>query len=110
MFSLPGILVLVVLDYFKPQEIYPILLQVPWLYVAMGLALLSEFAVDAHGSARLTAMAFFGTYLLAAIGPLAAGLLMDGFDSWALVYSLLATVLLMQLLTIPALRRGVKIG
>lgn len=77
---------------------------------AMGLALLSEFAVDAHGSARLTAMAFFGTYLLAAIGPLAAGLLMDAFDSWQLVYSLLAIVLLMQLLTIPALRRGVKIG
>ncbi|MBK9741119.1 MAG: MFS transporter [Actinobacteria bacterium] len=76
---------------------------------AMGLALLSEFAGDAHGSARLTAMAFFGTYLLAAVGPFTAGVLMDTFDSWQLVYTLLAVVLLAQLVTIPALRRGVHV-
>ncbi len=76
---------------------------------AMGLALLSEFADDAAGSARLTAMAFAGTYLLAALGPLTAGILLDAFDSWQLVYTLLAVAMAAQLLTIPPLRRGVRI-
>lgn len=77
---------------------------------AMGLALLSEFAADGAGSARLTAMAFSVTYLVAALGPALAGVAMDHFDSWPLVYSILAAVLLLQLLTVPALRRGVRIG
>jgi len=76
---------------------------------AMGLALLSEFASDAAGSARLTAMAFAVTYLLAAFGPLAAGVLLDAFDSWPLVFALMAAAAALQLLTIPALRRGVRI-
>jgi len=75
----------------------------------MGLALLSEFASDAAGSARLTAMAFAVTYLLSAFGPLVAGVLLDAFDSWALVFALLAIATSLQLLTIPALRRGVRI-
>lgn len=76
---------------------------------AVGLALLSEFAGDAAGSARLTAMAFFVTYLAASLGPLLAGGLMDAFDSWPLVFGMLALVSLVQLVTIPALRRGVRI-
>lgn len=76
---------------------------------AMSLALLSEFAVDAPGSARLTAMAFFVTYLTGATGPFVAGALLDSFGSWTLVFTLLALVALAQLLTVPALRRGVVV-
>jgi CP family cyanate transporter-like MFS transporter len=77
---------------------------------AMGLALLSEYAVDAAASARLTAMAFSITYLCAAMGPLIAGALLDRFDSWPLIFTLLAVVSLAQFATIPALRRGVHIN
>jgi CP family cyanate transporter-like MFS transporter len=76
---------------------------------AMALALLSEFAADAAGSARLTAMAFFTTYLAAAGGPFLAGWLLDRFSSWSLVFALLACVAAAQLLTVPALRRGVVV-
>lgn len=76
---------------------------------AMALALLSEFAADAAGSARLTAMAFFVTYLAAAGGPFVAGWLLDRFSSWSLVFALLACVAAAQLLTVPALRRGVVV-
>jgi CP family cyanate transporter-like MFS transporter len=76
---------------------------------AMALALLSEFAADAAGSARLTAMAFFVTYLAAAGGPFVAGWLLDRFASWSLVFALLACVAAAQLLTVPALRRGVVV-
>jgi CP family cyanate transporter-like MFS transporter len=77
---------------------------------AMGLALLSEWAHDGPGSARLTAMAFSVTYLTASFGPLIAGALLDAYDSWPLVYALLALVCLAQLATIPAMRRGVRIA
>lgn len=77
---------------------------------AMGLALLSEYAADAGGSARLTAMAFSITYLSAATGPFIAGALLDLFDSWQLVFTLLAFASVVQFLTIPALRRGVRIN
>ncbi len=76
---------------------------------AVGLALLSEYAVDAAASARLTAMAFSVTYLAASAGPLIAGAMLDSFGSWSLVYALLAAVGLVQMATIPALRRGVRI-
>ena len=76
---------------------------------AMGLALLSEWAVDPSASARLTAMAFSITYLTASFGPLVAGGLMDVFGSWPLIFTLLALVGAAQLATIPALRRGVRI-
>ncbi|MCX6433590.1 MAG: MFS transporter [Actinobacteria bacterium] len=76
---------------------------------AMGLALLSEWAVDPSASARLTAMAFSVTYLTASFGPLVAGGLMDLFGSWPLTFTLLAIVGAAQFATIPALRRGVRI-
>jgi len=77
---------------------------------AMGLALLSEFAADGASSARLTAMAFAVAYLCGALGPLIAGRLLDVFDSWPLVYALLAVVGLAQFATVPALRRGSQIS
>ncbi len=76
---------------------------------AMGLALLSEYAHDAHSSARLTAMAFFVTYSTAALGPIAAGALLDAGWAWSGVYALVAVVGTTQLLTVVPLRRGVKI-
>lgn len=76
---------------------------------AMGLALLSEFAHDAHSSARLTAMAFFMTYTLAAAGPIIAGALLDAGWEWSGVYLLVALAGAAQLLTVVPLRRGVRI-
>jgi cyanate permease len=43
------------------------------------------------------------------MGPLIAGALLDRFDSWPLIFSLLAVVSIAQFATIPALRRGVRI-
>jgi CP family cyanate transporter-like MFS transporter len=77
---------------------------------AMGLALLSEYAADGNASTRLTAMAFAVTYLTASLGPLAAGALLDAFDSWSAVYAMMALACLLQFATIPALRRGVRIS
>ena len=76
---------------------------------AMGLALLSEYARDGGGSARITAMAFSVTYLTAAVGPLLAGVLLDTVGSWPLVYGLLVVVVLLQLPAIIPMRRGVRI-
>lgn len=75
----------------------------------IGLSMLSEFVGDAHAAARLTAMAFSVTYLLAAIGPAAAGALLDAFDSWTAVFMLLAGIALLQLACIAPLRRGTVI-
>ena len=77
---------------------------------AMGLALLSEWAADPSASARLTAMAYSVTYVVAAFGPLVAGALLDLSGSWTLVFALLAVVCALQLLTVAGLRRGVRIG
>ena len=77
---------------------------------AMGLALLSAWAHDGHGSARLTAMAYSVTYLTASFGPLVAGVMLDGTGSWTAVYGLLVAVCLLQFATIPAMRRGVRVG
>lgn len=76
---------------------------------AMGLVLLSEWARDAQGSARLTAMAFTVTYLTGSFGPLVAGALLDAYGSWSLIYGLLAGVCVVQLAAVPFMRRGVRV-
>lgn len=76
---------------------------------AMALGLLSEYSSDAASSARLTAMAFFVTYTVAAFGPLVAGAIMDAADSWTLVFSLLAGVALLQGLAALRLRKNVTV-
>ena len=76
---------------------------------AMGLALLSEYATSAAASARLTAMAFSITYVTAAVGPIVAGAILDAVDSWPIIYTVLAVAAAAQLLTIPPLRRGIRI-
>jgi len=75
----------------------------------IGLSMLSEFSVDAPSAARLTAMAFAITYLLAAVGPTFAGALLDAAGSWTLVYVVLAVVALLQLPVIAPLRKGTVI-
>lgn len=76
---------------------------------ALGLGLLSEYAVDAAGAARLTAMAFFVTFTVAAFGPALAGLLMQNVDSWPVVFTAIAAVALAQVLAVPALRTRVTV-
>jgi len=75
----------------------------------IGLSMLSESAADAASSARLTAMAFAVTYLLAAIGPTMAGALLDAAGSWELVYVVLAIVALTQIPVLLPLRKGTVI-
>lgn len=76
---------------------------------AMALGLLSEYSVDAPASARLTAMAFFMTYTVAAFGPFAAGAIMDIADSWSLVFTLLAVVAILQGVATTQLRRDITV-
>ncbi len=76
---------------------------------AMTLGLLSEYSKDAASAARLTAMVFFITYTIAAAGPIIAGALLDFFDSWSLVFTILGIAALLQLLTVLPLRRGVHV-
>ena len=73
---------------------------------AMSLGLLSEYAADAAGSARLTAMAFTITHTLSAFSPFVMGAIMDAVDSWTLVFSLLAIIALLQMPAVFFLRRG----
>jgi CP family cyanate transporter-like MFS transporter len=75
----------------------------------IGLSMLSESAADSAASARLTAMAFAVTYLLAAIGPTVAGALLDAAGSWTLVYVVLAIVALTQIPVLLPLRKGTVI-
>lgn len=77
---------------------------------AMALGLLSGYATDARQSTELTAMAFFVTYSVAALGPLVAGIIMDVIDSWSVIYLLLAAVTLSKLITVPLLKTGQSIN
>lgn len=76
---------------------------------AIALGLLSQYSRDAPSAARLSAMALFITYTTAALGPFVAGALMDSFDSWALIYSILAIVMLAHLPAIYRLRANIHI-
>jgi cyanate permease len=51
-------------------------------------------------------MAFFVTYLIAASGPFIAGTIYDAFDSWAIIFTLLALISMAQLVAIVPLRKG----
>ena len=76
---------------------------------AMSLGLIGEYSKDSASAARLAAMTFFITYTVAAVGPLIAGVLLDYFDSWSMVFTILAGVSVLQLLTVLPLRRNVLI-
>ena len=76
---------------------------------AMTLGLISEYSKDSASAARLSAMTFFITYTVAAAGPLIAGVLLDYFDSWSMVFTILAGIAVLQLLTVLPLRRNVHV-
>ena len=76
---------------------------------AMSLGMLSEFAPDGAASARLTAMAFTVTYLVAALGPTIAGGILQVSGSWVAVFLVLAVIALAQLPAIVPLRKGAVI-
>lgn len=77
---------------------------------AIALGMLSEFVPDAAASARLTAMAFTVTYLVAALGPAIAGAILQVTNSWVLVFLVLAVAALAQLPAIIPLRKGTLIS
>lgn len=55
MFAVPGLLALIAIDYLRPQEYFPVLLALPLLHIAAGLALLG-FVIDLRlGLSRLQA-------------------------------------------------------
>jgi MFS transporter, CP family, cyanate transporter len=74
---------------------------------AMMLTLLSEYSRDAPSAARLTAMVFFITYCIGALGPFLAGLMLDQFQSWSILFTILASIALLQLIAVPPLRRNI---
>ena len=64
---------------------------------ALGLALLVRYAGLPQDSARLTAMAFFVSYTIAAFGPTTMGAVEDVTGSFAVLWALLALVAVPQL-------------
>ncbi len=72
----------------------------------LGLVLLVDYAPDPAGSARLSALAFLVSYLVAAVGPLVSGLLRDTTGGFTAMIVLLLLVAAAQLLLVPALRPG----
>lgn len=76
----------------------------------IAMAMLSEYTSGGAASARLTAMAFSVTFLVAALGPLATGALLQWTDSWPVVYSVLAFICLAQIPAIVALRRNLVVN
>lgn len=96
-------------DSVAPHRFGCLWLQPKWRLRYVTLGLLSDYASDGASAARLTAMAFSVTYTVAAFGPFAAGLVMDTVQSWTLVFLLLAVVTLLQLLTVPFLKRRITI-
>ena len=81
----------------------------PERHIRNALGLISEYSKDSASAARLSAMTFFITYTVAAAGPLIAGVLLDYFDSWSMVFTILAGVSVLQLLTVLPLRRNVHV-
>ena len=77
---------------------------------AVSLSLLSSYAGDAAASARLTAMAYSVTYVIAATGPLVTGAILQWSGSWAIVFGILAAVTAAQFPAIAVLRQGVRIS
>lgn len=71
MFSIPGLLLLIVVEYMRPQEYFAALSGIPWLHVASALALLGLVIDLRIGQTRLReaphlflTLAFFGWCLI----------------------------------------------
>ncbi|MDQ1618632.1 MAG: transporter, family, cyanate transporter [Actinomycetota bacterium] len=73
---------------------------------SLGLVKLVDYAPTPAASARLSALAFLISYSTASLGPLLFGVLHDVTDSFTLPYTVLAGVLVVQLMLVPRLRPG----
>lgn len=76
---------------------------------AVPLAMLSEYAASPQAATRLTAMTLSVTFIVASLGPFAAGVVMDQVNSWTLVFLLLTGVALLQMPAVVPLRRGLVV-
>lgn len=72
----------------------------------LGLVLLVDYAPDPAASARLTALAFLVSYLVAALGPVVCGALRDLTGGYTATAVLLLVLGVAQLLLVPSLRPG----
>ncbi len=72
-------------------------------WFAMGQALIGMLSTDAVHAARLTAMVYAGMYLLAAIGPISAGILLDLTGSWTALFALISASTVLALIAVPKL-------
>src|SRR6478735_560526 len=94
-------------------------LTAPWLWAAvvglgqgaafsLGLVLLVRYAATPAASGRLTGMAFFASYTIAAIGPVAMGLIRDVTGGLGLVWAVLAAFGVVQGIVVLRLRPGLR--
>src|SRR6478609_1949253 len=94
-------------------------LAAPWLWAAvvglgqgaafsLGLVLLVRYAATPEASGRLTGMAFFVSYSIASIGPVAMGLMRDVTGGLSLVWAVLAAFGVVQALVALRLRPGLR--
>ncbi|HET7799008.1 MAG TPA: MFS transporter [Humibacillus xanthopallidus] len=94
-------------------------LAAPWLWAAvvglgqgaafsLGLVLLVRYAATPEASGRLTGMAFFASYSIASIGPVAMGLVRDVTGGLSLVWAVLAAFGVVQALVVLRLRPGLR--
>ncbi|MEO7447119.1 MAG: MFS transporter, partial [Humibacillus sp.] len=95
-------------------------LAAPWLWAAvvglgqgasfsLGLVLLVRYAATPDASGRLTGMAFFASYSIASVGPVAMGLVRDVTGGLSLVWAVLAVVGVVQGLIATRLRPGLRL-
>lgn len=76
----------------------------------VSLSMLSEYSSDSAAAARLTAMAFTVTYLVAALTPTLAGAVLEWTGSWLAVFTALAIIALAEVPFILPLRRDLTIA
>ena len=94
-------------------------LAAPWLWASvvglgqgaafsLGLVLLVRYSATPEASGRLTGMAFFASYSIASLGPLAMGLVRDVTGGLSLVWAVLAAAGVVQALVVLRLRPGLR--
>ncbi len=95
-------------------------LAAPWLWAAivglgqgasfsLGLVLLVRYAATPGASGRLTGMAFFASYGIASVGPVAMGLVRDVTGGLGLVWAVLAAVGVVQGIVAMRLRPDLRL-
>jgi CP family cyanate transporter-like MFS transporter len=70
----------------------------------LALTLPLDYSADAEEAGRLTAMAFFVGYIVAAVGPVAVGALRDATGGYAIPFGALATISVIMLAASPRFR------